>query len=435
MARARTASLGLDFGTTNTVLAMREDDAARAAPVAFDFAGESMDALRSALCFWKPALGQHASDAAEAGPWAIQRYIDDPGDCRFLQSLKTFAASPYFQNTYLFAQKYSFEDLLEVFFKRVHFHAGEALTPLPRRLVVGRPVTFAGGAPDAELAMARYRTALQRFGFEEILFVYEPVAAAFFFARTLKKKAKVLVADFGGGTTDYSIMQFDVAEGGIRAIPLGHGGVGVAGDTFDYRIIDHVILPHLGKGGRFQSMGKVLDLPSSAFASFGRWNLLSVLKTSEEFKELRRTLRFCLEPEKIQRFIDIVDDDLGYPLYRAVSAAKARLSSADQTTLEFAPLGRDFCARIERTAFEKWIAEDLARMEHALDETLAKAQLEDAAIDKVFLTGGTSFVPAVRNMFVERFGAERIDSGDELLSIANGLALIGEREDAKAWAT
>ena len=430
-----TRALGLDFGTTNTVLATVAEGDRSAAPILFPFEGETVDALRSALCFWKDESHAPPTIEAEAGPWAIQHYIDDPADCRFLQSMKTFSASPHFQNAWLYARKYRFEDLLRVFIERLRAHGGERLTNLPPRIVVGRPVTFAGASPDAELAMTRYRAALTGFGFTEILFVYEPVAAAFAFARSLRRDARVLVADFGGGTTDFSIMNFTVRRGVVGAEPLGHGGVGVAGDTFDYRIINHVVLPRLGKGTKFRSMGKTLDLPQGVFASFGRWNQLSVLKSSEEFRDLKQTLRYCVEPEKVGRFIDLVEDDQGYPLYKAVSAAKARLSKAEDTDFVFPPLGVDFRATIRRADFETWIADDLARVEAALDDTLARASLAPASIDKVFLTGGTSFVPAVRRLFERRFGADRLESGDELLSIANGLALIGERDDAAAWAT
>ena len=431
--RLMASALGLDFGTTNTVLATCDGQSGLATPVEFQFGDESIDSLRSALSFWKPDVPQ-PNLSVDVGPWAIQHYIEDPAECRFLQSLKSFAASPHFQNTYLYAKKYRFEDLLEAFFKCTLNHAGDTLKPVPERLVIGRPVTFAGASADPKLAMDRYRTALSSFGFSEILFVYEPVAAAFFFASKLKKNAKILVADFGGGTTDYSIMQFDVSNGAFSATPLGHGGIGLAGDTFDFRIIHNVILPHLGRGTSYRSLGKILDLPQSVFSRFGRWNQLSLLKMSDEFRELKQMLKSCVEPDKIQRFIDVVEDNQGYPLYRAVSAAKARLSTPEETELTFAPLGTDFKTTIRREDFDLWIADDLARMEEALSETLVNAGLEDGAIDKVFLTGGTSFVPAVRKLFERRFGANKIESGDELLSIANGLALIGERADAKIWA-
>ncbi len=424
MARA----LGLDFGTTNTVLALKGADGT-VNTVPFIQAGERIEALRSALCFWQSG----GMPRVEAGPWAIAQYIDHPDECRFLQSLKTFAASPYFQGTAVFGKRYQFEDLLETFFERIQSYGADALTGKPRRLVVGRPVTFAGGAPDEALATRRYGEALGRFGFTDVHYVYEPVAAAFFYARNLRRNATILVADFGGGTTDFSIMHFDVEGGTLRAEPLAHSGVGIAGDQFDYSIIDNVVLPRLGKGSQYSMMNETLDMPRGPFVNFARWNLLSVLKTSDEFRELKRLVRWSHEPEKLELFIDLVEDDQGYPLYRAVSEAKMRLSAAEEAEFVFAPLGVKTKMTIRRADFEDWIAGDLQRIEGAMDSAMGQAGLAAGEIDKVFLTGGTSFVPAVRGLFERRFGAERIESGNELLSIANGLALIGEREDIERW--
>ncbi|MFT4098820.1 MAG: Hsp70 family protein [Rhodoblastus sp.] len=423
-------ALGFDFGTTNSVLALSDGAAAR--PLAFTFDNQRLAALRTALAFWKEPGRKRPQ--SEIGPWAVQRYLDHPDDSRFMQSLKTFAASPLFNGAYVYAQRYRFEDLLEEFFARLRSHAADAL-PARKRLVIGRPVEYAGASPDAALAAERYRAALEKFGFEEILFVYEPVAAAFHFARALKKSATVMVADFGGGTTDFSILRFDVGAKGFGATPLAHGGVGIAGDSFDFHIIDRVVLPLLGKGGKYKGMGKVLDLPVGVFMSFARWNMLSVLKSSDEFRDLKAMLKVCLEPEKVERMVELVEEDQGYPLYKAVSDAKMRLSRNMETDFAFAPLGLDFRVTIARADFEKWISGDLARIEAALGETLAAAGLAEKKIDRVFLTGGTSFVPAVREIFERRFGARKIESGDELLSIASGLALIGERDDARLWAT
>jgi hypothetical chaperone protein len=427
------AALGLDFGTTNTVLSQIQTDG-KARPIACPFEGAEVDALRSALCFWQTSNRDGRKLRIEAGPYAIRQFIDHPGECRFIQSFKTFGASPHFPGTYIYGKRYTFEDLLAGLFTRIRDYENARLNDLPRRLVVGRPVEFAGAQPDAALAQRRYDAAFRRFGFAEILYVYEPVAAAFFFARNLAQSATVLVADFGGGTTDYSIIRFELSGNRLSAQPLGHGGIGIAGDNFDYRIIDNVVLPKLGKGSQYRHMGKTLGLPQSLFANFARWNQLSVLKTMDEFRDLKGLLRWCTEPDKIQMLIDLIEDDQGYPLYKAISEAKARLSSDDRVELRFPPLGNDFHVAIARNDFEAWIADDLRRMERALDDVMTGAQIENGAIDKVFLTGGTSFVPAVRQAFERRFGADRIESGDELLSIANGLAMIGERDDAEQWA-
>jgi hypothetical chaperone protein len=427
MARA----LGFDFGTTNTVLALADGPATQS--VAFTSAAGTADSMRTALSFMKdPGLGA-AALKVEAGHAAIRQFIDNPGDCRFLQSIKTFAASALFQGTLIFAKRHTFEDLMEIFVRRLRAYAGDGWPGDVSRIVAGRPVHFAGANPDASLATARYNAALSRFGFPEIHYVYEPVAAAFYFAQHLKADATVLVADFGGGTTDYSLIRFETHGGKLTATPIGHSGVGIAGDHFDFRMIDNIVSPAIGKGSFFKSFDKLLEVPTSYYANFGRWNQLSIFKTSREYADLKKLVRSSLEPEKLETFIDLVEHDEGYPLYQAVSATKMALSADDEAEFNFPPLGKAGRKTVRRADFESWIADDLGRIEGALDDVLATTNTSPESIDKVFLTGGTSFVPAVRRIFTERFGQERIETGGELLSIAHGLALIGERDDISQW--
>jgi hypothetical chaperone protein len=424
-------ALGLDFGTTNTVLATADGEMTRS--MAFTSAAGTSDSMRTALSFMKEGRLRTSALKVEAGHAAIGQFIDNPGDCRFLQSIKTFAASALFQGTLIYAKRHSFEDLMEVFIQRLRTYAGDNWPSNVQRIVAGRPVHFAGSNPDPALATERYNEALSRFGFPEIHYVYEPVAAAFYFAQNLKSDATVLVADFGGGTTDYSLIRFETAAGKLTATPIGHSGVGIAGDHFDYRIIDNIVAPQIGKGSHFRSFDKVLEVPSNYYSSFGRWNQLSIFKTSREFEDLKKLVRTALEPEKLETFVDLVDHDEGYPLYQAVSATKMALSSADEAAFDFAPLGRGGHRTVRRADFDTWIADDIARIEGALDDVLEKTNTTSTSIDKVFLTGGTSFVPAVRRIFTERFDADRIETGGELLSIAHGLALIGERDDIGQW--
>jgi hypothetical chaperone protein len=281
--------------------------------------------------------------------------------------------------------------------------------------------------------MQRYEAALAPFGFARIRQVYEPVAAAFFYAQTLEDSATVLVADFGGGTTDFSVIAFERRRDGLRAQALGHSGVGIAGDRFDYRIIDHVVLPELGRGTRYRSMGKTLELPRSCFAAFANWHELSIMKTTAAFRELKDVARFSEAPQVVGRFIRLVESEQGYSLYRAVSEAKETLSLEEAAPFHFRGPGFEIRTTITRAQFEDWIGEELAQIEAALDRVLAKASLGVKDVDRVFLTGGSSFVPAVRRIFERRFGPERIEAGNEFVSIANGLATIGLRDDLDAW--
>ena len=425
-------ALGLDFGTTNTVLSWAHPHAP-ADPVVFKFLTNRLFSFRSALCFWNEGDEDHPKVQGEAGPWAIERFIELSGDCRFIQSLKSFAASRLFEQTYIYGSAWRFEQLFSAFFKTLRSHAHPQLDHLPRDVLVGRPVEYAGNRPDAGLAMERYRQALAPFGFERIRQVYEPVAAAFFYAQSLEESATVLVADFGGGTTDFSVIHFDVSPRGLRAEALGHSGVGIAGDRFDYRIIDHVVLPQLGKGTNYRSMGKSLEMPRSCFASFAQWHELSVMKTSRDFRDFKEVARFSEAPELVGRFIRLIESDQGYTLYKSVSDTKEALSEQEVAPFEFRGPGFEIRDTVTRAQFESWIAPELEAIEAALETVLANATIGVRDVDRVFLTGGTSFVPAVRRIFERRFGPDRVEAGNEFVSIANGLATIGLREDAEAW--
>ncbi|MDP3493341.1 MAG: Hsp70 family protein [Hyphomonadaceae bacterium] len=425
-----TLSIGLDFGTTNTVATMLNAEG-KVEAVHFAHEDEAFDAFRSVLCFSETDDDAGRRTHVDAGPWAIDKFVELAGECRFIQSFKTFAASALFTDTQIYNRRLKFEDLLASFLKQVRSHAG---IDFPKRIVIGRPVSFAGASPNDTLARERYETALRAVGFEEIHHVYEPVAAAYFFAQRLNTDATILVADFGGGTSDFSVVKFSVGPSGLDYKPLAHTGVGVAGDAFDYRIIDNAVAPAFGKGSEFTSWGKALPVPNSYFTKFSRWNELSVMRHSRDYRELEVLLRTSLDPKRISAFLAFLDADAGYAMYRAVSAAKMQLSHGDEATLSLHVVGVDIEQTIKRTDFDKWIAPELAEINACVDRALRDAGLEETQIDRVFLTGGSSFVPAVRAQFEDRFGAAKIETGDQLVSIAYGLSLIGRERDIGRWA-
>jgi hypothetical chaperone protein len=428
----QSVSVGIDFGTSNTVVALATPDGAvRAVPVPHERFGGHV--FMSVLCFRDEETGRARATQVEGGPWAIERFLEGFGPHRFIQSFKSFAASGAFQETRIFRQRYRFEDILATFLKTLSDHLDLPDLAQARQVIVGRPVRFVGSNPDTALAMRRYRAAFAARGVNAAGFAYEPVGAAFSFARRLDGDATVLVADFGGGTSDFSVLRFSRAAGRLTATPLGHAGVGIAGDTFDYRLIDHVVSPRLGKGGSYRSFGKTLPLPAHYFVNFARWHQLAMMKGSGELKELHKLARVATDARPLNDFIRIVEDDLGFALYRAVSAAKMALSQHEETSFAFSGGGISIEARITRADFERWIAADVDRIAATLDEALAASGVGAGEIDQVFLTGGTSFVPAIRRLFEQRFGAARLYSADQFESIAYGLALIGQSEAPQDW--
>jgi hypothetical chaperone protein len=430
MSSSAPVSIGIDFGTSNTVVALAGPEGP-ARVLRFRHGGEELSTYITALCYWQEAVKGVNTIRHDGGPWAVDAFLTGLSSLRFIQSFKTFAASAAFKDTRIFGAKTTFEDLLATFLATVKRHAGLGFDGA--RVVMGRPVRFAGGAPDDGLAMARYGAALERMGMAGASYVYEPVGAAFFYARALERDSTVLVADFGGGTSDFSVIRFEGPKGARTARPLGHSGIGIAGDTFDYRIIDHIVSPRLGKHSNYVSFGKSLPLPVHFFANFARWNQLSMMKANGDLKELRDLARHAEDREALERFIEIIEYDLGFELYRAVNAAKRALSAGTEAEFEFREGGIDIAARITRAEFEGWIANDIARIAETVDQALATARLGTNAIDKVFLTGGSSLIPAIRQLFARRFGEARIVSGDQFESIAAGLALIGREKDLDRW--
>jgi hypothetical chaperone protein len=405
-------TLGLDFGTTNTVVSQRRGD--DVTTLNFSTKHGLLDTVRTVLALWQDPSLPHSSIAV--GRDALSEFSEFPDDTRLIQSLKSYAANPLFRQAMILNRPYTFALLMQAFIEQL-FRLCDVDLAEVGKIIVGRPVKFAGYSPDEVLALGRYREVFTAIGISDIEFVYEPVAAALTFARRLTKSATVLIADFGGGTTDFSVLRLSKTSHEV----LGVGGIGIAGDQFDYRIVVNAVLPHLGLGTQYRSMGgKMLELPKHVFQSLARWNELSFLRTTREYAELQDLATHAEAHQKLNQFFHIVDHSKGLDLYDAVSAVKRKLSTQDKATLHF----ENLTIPIALEDFESWIAEDLDRIAQSLDATMQKIGVADSEIDSVFLTGGTSLVPSVRNIFATRFGAHKLHAGEELISVAKGLSQV-----------
>ncbi|MBT0669577.1 Hsp70 family protein [Novosphingobium profundi] len=430
MASFANQTLGIDFGTTNSVMALSGSETS-AQMIRFAAPSGDSSVFRSALCFWQEE-GVRGGLAHEAGPWAIEEFLEYPQGSRFIQSFKSVAANPAFETAGIFEKRFRFEEMGEVFLQHLLGHAGDALGELPEQVVVGRPVRYVGARADAALARTRYDAMFKALG-RPVHYVYEPVGAAFSFASRLSDPATLMVADFGGGTSDFSIVRVEAPGTAQRCTPLAAAGIGLAGDRFDFRIMDHLVLPQLGKGGTYRSFDKVLEIPPGHFTDFGDWSRLAMMRNKRTLEQLNKLKQSATDPAAIARMIAVVENELGFGLYEAVGALKKALSGDEHATLDFESEDLHIHAEVSRADFESWIAPDLARIGETVDEALAKAALAPSDIDHVFLTGGSSLIPAVRALFEARFGEERLASGDELTSIAHGLAMIGQSGDLAQW--
>jgi hypothetical chaperone protein len=421
------SAIGLDFGTTNSALCVAGADDE---PILAQFAdGAAMtDTFRSILFFGQEAAAEGRARAS-AGPSAIREYLAAGGAGRLIQSLKSFLADRGFHSTSIFEQNYRLEDLVALILVPLRTEVEAFLGRIGRSAVVGRPVHFssAAGEADERLAETRLAVALKRAGFDRVVFEYEPVAAAYHYGRGIQREEVVMIGDFGGGTSDFSLLRIAPGRGPHghpRYEILGNDGVGIAGDAFDCQILRHLVVPELGRGSKYRSAwSRVLPIPNPIYFNFERWHQLSFMKARATMNKLEELRAAAMEPEKIAALIHIVANDLGYLLFKAVERTKAELSTVDQSVFEFVDGPVAIRRQVTRAEFESWIAPELKAIARCVDRLITATGGPAQRVDRVFLTGGSSLVPSVRAIFETRFGTERIRTGDEFTSVARGLAL------------
>lgn len=419
---------GIDFGTTHTSVA-RAQGRGDVELIRFTSTNGLVESYRSLLYL------EHIKDRGVSrikswsGPDAIEEYLAAETKGRLIQSLKSFLTSRTLNSTEVFGRRMTLEDLIARILRDVREKAEARLGDSIRTAVVGRPVRFVGADKDEdnEFAQSRLAEAFRIAGYEDVRFELEPVAAAQYYESTLDHDELILIGDFGGGTSDFSLLRVGAGVRKRGRAPkdlLGNSGVGIAGDAFDAKIVRHLVSPALGRGSSARSMNKVLPaVPNWIYAKLEHWHHLSFLRTNSVMNLLNGTRATAFEPEKIEALIHLIREDLGYELHRAVQKVKCELSEHVEAPFRFSDGVVEIRAMVARSDFEDWISEELGSIEGCVDGLISATGVSARDVDAVFLTGGSSFVPAVRRIFATRFGADRIRTGNEFTSVARGLAL------------
>jgi hypothetical chaperone protein len=416
-------AIGLDFGTTNSALAVANPD--RSVTLA-EFSASST--FRSILYFDEDEGWSPSKFRVTAGPDAIQSYLNARAPGRLIQSTKSYLASRLFGKTQILNETFTLEDLIGILLRQLRRSAERQFGDLGTTLVAGRPVHFSGARDiaDDEFAVDRLRAAFQSAGFEDVRFLAEPVAAAYKYQQRLDHDELVLIADFGGGTSDFSLVHLKANQtpGDLNRQVIGNSGVGIAGDTFDSKLVRMLVAPMLGLGSEYKShFGKVLPVPNWIYEHLERWHYLSFLKTRKNLELLRQIRHQALEPAKIEALMVLVDHDLGYHLYRSIESVKCTLSEVPETLLCFSEPSVNIEIPVNRNRFESWIEPEVQRIVNCMDRLLDNCNVDAREVDAIFMTGGSSFVPAIRGIFQRKFGDRPIRAGEEFTSVAEGLAL------------
>jgi hypothetical chaperone protein len=407
-----THGCGIDFGTSNSAVAIARRGENRATIVA---------AEPSCILI----VDEGPSHRLYVGREALELYLATSRPSRFVKSIKSVLPDPSFTTTNVFGRAYAPEHLVRPILSSLRAAAEAAAGEAVTAVTLGRPVVF---APDPEAdacAQRRLERAARLAGFERIAFRREPEAAGWSYARGLDRESRVLVADLGGGTADFTVL---LLRPSARHETLAIGGARIGGDDFDGYIMRDKLLALFGRGSTYESWGKELEVPPHIYQALCRWDLIPFLKESQTRQDLKYILAGSNDPLKIERLIALIDGDLGYGLFREIAAAKHAVSEAQRAPIAFRRDGIRVAVDLARAELEAMIAADLQRLRAEALATLGRAGLAAADLDACFLTGGTSLVPAVGRLFAELAGPGRLRTGDTFNSVALGLALMAAAE-------
>ncbi|MFT5587829.1 MAG: putative chaperone protein [Cognaticolwellia sp.] len=412
---------GLDFGTSNTTLSLWGPAGVQSLELEADFPPPQT----------LPTLLYFGNDRRQYyGTRAVHAYLEQEMDGRFLQAIKRHLPSKAFTQTFIHGRAMDLSDLIAGFLEGLKDRAEAAAGEPVNAVMMGRPAVFHTNPERDALAQSRLEIAASLAGFQEIAFQFEPIAAARAFEASLDKDILCLVGDLGGGTTDFTLMRLGPSRVGRlnrHEDVLGSSGVDVAGNDLDAALVEMVVWPRLGYGSHWSPLGRPVSLPTHLHISASSWHALSFARTDANLLELAGWIRSSDDKVGLKRLETLLLDNLGFQLFQSVERCKIELSKQDEGILSFRAPGFVLEEPVSRQSFEAKVNPLLRKMGKCLDTLLADCQVERDQIGAVFLTGGTSLVPCVRDIFESRFPGRLLER-DAFTSVGFGLGVeAGER--------
>lgn len=403
---------GLDFGTSNSAIGVMRGGAPALAPVE-----DGATIIPSAVFF------DYETKGVLFGGAAITSYIAQH-EGRLMRALKSILSSSLIdEKTALGNRMVPLTEVVEIFVRHLKEKA-EAFAGVELTAVVhGRPVRF---VDDDDAADARAERVLEgiahKVGFRDLAFVYEPIAAAYHYEETARAEETVLIADIGGGTSDFTVIRVG-PQRRLRADRasdiLANEGARIGGTDFDALFNLAIVMPHLGLGTEL--IAKRLPMPRGPYAELATWSTINFAYTPRNERLLVELVAGAREPKKVARLLKVVRERLGHRIALTVEDAKIALSDAERTVMPLDFIETALDAIATRAAFDQAIAEKTARLHKVAAQCIADANLTPADINTIFFTGGSGRVPAVRAAIVRAAPDARATEGSDFLSVALGL--------------
>jgi hypothetical chaperone protein len=410
---------GLDFGTSNSALGVWRDGVAALAPV------EGASTLIPSAIFFD--FEHHGR--VLYGREAVDTYIGEH-EGRLMRALKTILGSPLIDEaTAVGRRRIKLTEVVEMFVRHLKAKAEEFAGAEITQVVHGRPVRFVDGDDEAD---ARAQKVLEdiahRVGFRDVLFEYEPIAAAYHYEETAPGEEVVLVADIGGGTSDFSVIRIGPERRGRmdrRDDLLGNSGVRIGGTDFDTRLNIDAVMPLLGLGTQLTT--KNLPMPKAIYYELATWATINFAYNHKTEREVRELLAVSVEPDRVRRLLKTIRRHLGHRIAFAVEDAKIALSAAEMAALPLDFLETNLQANATQRGFERAIADKMDALTKMAALCIQRAGIRPDAVQTIFFTGGSSRVPAVREAIRKAAPQANVAAGSDFLSVALGLTREAQR--------
>jgi hypothetical chaperone protein len=428
----------IDFGTSNSAVAV-PDGAGGMRLVELETGNATMP---TAVFYAVDATGRDGPPHREFGRAALAAYVDGI-DGRLMRSMKSILGSSLVEQSTDIGggRAVRYLDVVAGYLRHLKGCAEAACGGAIDRVTLGRPVYFVDDDPERDATAQRaLEDAARRAGFAGVEFQYEPIAAAFDHERSVAGEETVLVADIGGGTSDFSV----VRVGRRRAVRadrkddiLANHGVHIAGTDFDRRLELARILPELGYGarGRPRHGQPPREVPSAVYFDLATWHLINTVYAPQRVAELRRMRGWYARPEHHVRLLRVLENRLGHDLLARAEASKIAVAAGDATTrIDLDRVEPGLGVALTAADAAPALEEDLGRIVDAARETAARAGVGPAGIDALYFTGGSTGLAVLTERLATAFPDARVVRGDRFASVATGLGLHAQRRHGGAAA-
>jgi hypothetical chaperone protein len=416
-------SCGIDFGTSNSTVGMVRDGIVSLVPLE----GDGLN-IPSAVFF------DFDRGGARFGRAAVQAYIDEHSG-RFMRSMKSVLGSSLINDKTRIGPRYiTFGEIIGQFVghlkKVTEAHAGAQIG----HVVLGRPVFFVDDDAEADrAAQSSLEAAARAQGFRHVEFQYEPVAAALDYEQSCTREELAMVIDVGGGTADFSVVRVS-PEGKAKLSRegdvLASHGVHIGGTDFDRALNMRCAMPVLGSGTLMSSAfddGQMRPVPAHHFAELATWHKINLQYTPKNIADARALLRTAQEPDKIEKLVEVLEHRRGHELAMAVEAAKIHLTDVPSSAIKMPLEPRPEFIEVSREDLREAIGGMVEKLKTAQEETLRMAGIRSGEVQTVFLTGGSTALPLVRESLIGLMQHARVVDGDMFGSVGVGLAIDAQR--------